>query len=311
MPTSDPRTLDPRTLDPRTLALALLACVAPAALAQHQGHTPTTADRPTHAESAQQKDADSPTPPASPALPEGMTLDQTLDRAAQPPPTDYPDPIQDDELYAFTLFEQLEYRLSDDGADQLGWDAQGWIGYDYRRFVWKSEGEASFDGADEGESENDFLYSQLVTPFWYAQAGAQYANEWDGGEYDDRVSGVVALQGLAPGMFEIDASLYLSQDADITLALEVEYDLRLTQRLVLQPRAEVGLSAQEVDNRSLGQGLTDTNLDLRLRYEIKREFAPYVGVRYRFLSGETRDLARSRGDDPEQTYLIFGVRMAF
>lgn len=309
-----------RTSDPRRLTLALfLPITITTAHAQHQGQhegqlqtpPPSTTDRPTHSESAHTEHAHTPPPDREPALPVGMTLDQTLDRAAQPPPPDYPDAIMDDQLHAFTLFEQLEYRLSDDGADQLGWDVQGWIGYDFHRFVWKSEGEASFDGVDEGESENDFLYSRLITPFWYAQAGVQYANEWEAGSYDDRVSGVLALQGLAPGMFEIDASLYLSQDADVTLSLEAEYDLRLTQRIVLQPRAEFGLSAQQVEDRRLGQGLTDANLDLRLRYEIKRTLAPYAGVRYRFLAGETRDLARAAGDELEQTYLIFGVRLAF
>lgn len=278
--------------------------------AQEREDMPTTATRPEHTRSAHEHEDD---PPAieTPALPEGMSLDDVLDYAASEPPAHFPDPVPDDELRMFTLFEQLEWRAQDDGKDQLGWEAQGWIGYDYNKFWWKSEGESVFDGTDEGESENDLLYSRLITPFWNAQVGVQYANEWESGSYDDRWSGVIALQGLAPGMFELDNSLYLSEDGDLTASIEAEYDLRITQRLVLQPRAELGFAAQDIPERNLGAGMTDANLDLRLRYEFKREIAPYVGVRYRFLTGETADLAEDAGDDTEQLFFLVGVRLAF
>lgn len=240
-----------------------------------------------------------------------MTLGDVLDRAGQPPPSHYPEPVPDDDLHYFTLIEQLEYRFREEGRDQLGWEAQGWIGWDYDKLWWKSEGEAVFDGTDEGESEHDLLYSRLVTPFWYAQAGLQYANGWESGDYGDRWSGVLALQGLAPGRFEIDSSLYVSGQADVTLELEGEYNLRLTQRLVLQPRAELGFAAQDVAERMLGAGMTDANLDLRLRYEIRRELAPYVGLRYRFLTGETAHIADGAGRDTEQLFAVVGVRLAF
>lgn len=249
--------------------------------------------------------------PENPPLPEGMTLDQVLDTAASPKPSHFPAVIHDSELMAFTLLEQLEFRIQEEGRDQFGWEGQGWIGYDYDRFVWKSEGEITFDGSDEGETETDLLYSRLVDPFWSLQVGAQYANEYNPDDYEDRWSGVVALQGLAPGMFEVDASFYLSEDADVTAALEAEYNLRLTQRLILQPRAEFGFAAQDIEERGLGAGLTDGILDLRLRYEVKREFAPYVGLRYRFLAGETANLAEDAGSDTESFFLLAGLRLAF
>lgn len=284
------------------------------ALAQHEHpasetktETPETSQQPqpeTSAEGSQHNEG--------PALPEGMSLDEVLDYASGPPPESYPDPVADDELKFFTLFEQLEYRIPDGGgADQIGWEAQGWVGFDYNRFVWKSEGELTFEGQDQGESETDLLYSRLITPFWSLQAGAQYANEWESGDYEDRWSGVLALQGLAPGMIEMDSSLYISEDADVTAAVEAEYNLRLTQRLVLQPRAELGFAYQDIPDRALGAGLTDANLDLRLRYEIEREFAPYIGVRYGLLAGETASIAESAGADTESVSLIFGVRFAF
>lgn len=278
----------------------------------HKAHEsqPSAADLPTHHETAND-DADSANQPDDPSLPEGMTLDEVLDRAASPPPDHFPNPVPDNELRYFTLIEQLEYRIADEGKDEFGWDAQGWIGFDYDKFWWKSEGEAAFDGMSEGESQTDFLYSRLITPFWNAQVGVQYANEWDSGEYSDRWSGVLALEGLTPGLIELDSSLYISEDADVTLELEAEYDLRITQRLVLQPRAEAGFAFQDVPDRQLGSGLTEVNLDLRLRYEVEREIAPYIGVRYGFLAGETANNADAAGVDTEQLYFIFGFRIAF
>ena len=250
---------------------------------------------------------------AAPAWAEDMTLEEVFDFAESPPPSDFPEPVPDDKLYAFTLFEQLEYRVAtdDETDDHLGWEAQGWIGGDFNRFWWKNEGEAAFEGSDEAGMETDLLYSRLVTPFWNFQVGVQYASEWHDDNYEDRWSGVIALQGLAPYKFELDNSLYISEDGDITMEIEAEYDLRITQRLVLQPRAEVGLAFQDIPERNLGAGMTDLKLDLRLRYEIKREFAPYIGLRSRFLVGETDNIAEVRGEDSEQLFFMAGFRLAF
>jgi copper resistance protein B len=241
-----------------------------------------------------------------------MTLDEVLDRAESTPPAGYPDVVPDDRSYLFTLVEQFEYRVADDSTpDHLGWEAQGWVGGDFNKFWWKNEGEAVFEGPDEGETETDLLYSRLITPFWNFQIGVQYANEWGTHGYGDRWSGVAALQGLAPYKFELDNALYVSEDGDVTLEIEGEYDIRVTQRLVLQPRAELGFSFQDISERDLGAGMTDANLDLRLRYEIEREFAPYIGIRYGFLVGGTRNIADSAGRDTEQLYFLAGVRFAF
>ncbi len=300
---------------PKYLVVVLPLILAGAAYAQEEAsEMPSTADRPQHGESAARHDEGAPeAPEIEPAVPAGMTLEEVFEAAESPPPANFPEPVPDDRTYAFTMFEQLEYRVaSDDGnADQLGWEAQGWIGGDFDKFWWKNEGEAVFDGPDEGESETDLLYSRLITPFWNFQAGVQYANEWHEDDYEDRWSGVIALQGLAPYKFELDNSLYLSEDGDATLAIEAEYDLRITQRLVLQPRAEIGFAFQDIAERNLGAGMTDVKLDLRLRYEIKREFAPYVGIRSRFLVGETENIAEARGEDSDRFFFMAGLRFAF
>ncbi len=293
--------------------LMLLTFAAPA-WAEESSDMPGTADRQMHGESDAQHDDSAPRAPEfEPAIPAGMMIEEVFDFAESPPPSDFPEPVPDDKIYAFTLFEQLEYRIAtdDDADDHLGWEGQGWIGGDFNKFWWKNEGEAVFDGPDEGETETDLLYSRLITPFWDFQVGVQYANEWHRGDYEDRWSGVIALQGLAPYKFELDNSLYISEDGDVTFETEAEYDLRITQRLVLQPRAEMGFAFQDIPERSLGAGITDVNLDLRLRYEIKREFAPYFGVRSRFLVGETGNIAEARGADSEQLFFLAGFRFAF
>lgn len=299
---------------PNLIRVSIVAAAGVFALpiyAQETPDLPTTAERPGHLESAHEH-ADKTTPAVEqPPLPEGMTLDEVLEYSANPPPAHFPDPVPDDRTYVFTFIEQLEYRVADGGGtDHLGWEAQGWVGGDFHKFWWKSEGEAVFEGADEGESETDLLYSRLVTPFWSFQAGIQYANEW-GEDYEDRWSAVVALQGLAPYKFELDNSVYLSEDGDLTLAAEGEYDLRITQRLVLQPRAALGLSAQDIPERGLGSGFTDVKIDLRLRYEIRRELAPYLLVRYTTPLGETEDIARAAGADTGQWFFGAGLRFAF
>jgi len=296
------------------VVLVMLLVFAAPAWAQDESPVPSTVDRPMHGESAAAYQKSVPrTPETKPAIPEDMTLDEVFDVAESPPPSNFPVTIPDDKLYAFTLFDQLEYRVAtdDDTVDRLGWEAQGWIGGDFNRFWWKNEGEAVFDGPDEGETETDLLYSRLVTPFWYAQVGVQYANEWHRDDYDDRWSGVIALQGLAPYKFELDNSLYISEDGDVTFVTEAEYDLRIAQRLVLQPRLALAFALQDIAERDLGAGITDAVADLRLRYEIKRELAPYIGVRYRTLIGETANIAEAAGSDTEHLFVMTGISFAF
>ena len=226
---------------PQTGVFAMLLAFAVAAWAQHDESAPRA-------------------PENGPATPPGMTLEEVFNVAESSPPDGFPEPVPDDRVYVFTLFEQLEYRVATDNetADQLGWEVQGWIG----------------------------------------------------GDYEDRWSGVIALQGLAPYKVELDNSLYISEEGDVTLAIEAEHDLRITQRLVLQPRAEIGFAFQNIPERSLGAGMTDVKLDLRLRYEIKREFSAYFGVRSQFLVGDTDRIAEANGEDSEQLYLMAGLRVA-
>ncbi len=264
---------------------------------------------------AGEQDNDTYTKPSDeqgPSLPEGKTLDEVLERAAQPPPASYPETIPDDAWHAFLLVEQLEYRFDGtDRPDEVGTDLEGWLGGDYNRLWFKNEGSLLHeDGGVSGDTENDLVYSRLISPFWYAQIGAQYANEWTPNDYEDLWSGEVALEGIAPGDFEVEGTLFVSQHADVTFGFLGSYDLWITQRLVLQPRVEFTLSAQDIPERNIGIGLTDVTVGLRLRYEIAREFAPYLGGRYQTLIGKTADMADADGEDTNSLFLVGGIRFA-
>lgn len=294
----------------RLLRFVLGVLFLPAVALAQETPLPNTEHRPDHLESARAHSGGPDLLLEDPAIPEGRTLDEVLAEAATPPPNNFP-PVIPDPIHYFVLGEQIEYRVWDEKGDELGWELQGWVGYDYDRFVWKSEGAAVFDGPGEGESETDFLYSRLIGPFVSAQVGFQYANGWESGGYAERWSGALALQGIAPGEFEFDVSLYISDHADVTVEVEAEYNVRLTQRLVFQPRTELGFAFQDVRERSLASGMTDAAIDLRLRYELMRELAPYVGARFGFLVGDTKDIAENAGRDSSPIFFIAGARLAF
>ena len=246
-----------------------------------------------------------------PPLPEGVTLDEMLDYAAKPPPASFPEPVHDDAVFVFTQFELLEYRVSDTGRDELGWDAQGWIGSDDDKFWWKTEGEAVFDGGDEGEADVQALYAKPISAFWFLQAGVQFDEAWEPGSTQERFSAVLGLQGIAPYQFDLEPALLLTDDGDVLAQFTASYYLYLTQRLVLQPRVELRASAQDVPEYGLGAGLNSGNFDLRLLYEIRREFAPYVGVRYNVLFGETGAIAEQNGGENDEWLFVVGARITF
>lgn len=280
--------------------------LASAAVAQHEHDSPAEPTSHESPEAALDETSDT-----VPPVPDGMTVEDTLDAAAAGPPDTWPVPVHDNPTLSFTLFEQLEYRSSDDQADQFGWDAQGWIGNDDNKFWWKSEGSIALDGSSEGDTEVQALYATPLTAFWFAQAGVRYEHAWTSGDSQDRWSLALGVQGLAPYRFELEPTLFITEDGDFLGRLTASYDTYLTQRLVLQPRAELNLSAQDVPDYGLGAGLNDVTLELRLRYEVEREFAPYVGLRYSTFLGETADITRRGGSPTDDLQIVFGVRLAF
>lgn len=207
--------------------------------------------------------------------------------------------------YRFVI-DQLEIGQRD-GRDGYAWeDVQFWYGGDLNKLWIKSQGEGTF-GEGVESVEVQALFSRAIAPFFDVQAGVRY----DFRPRPDRAHLVLGIQGLAPYWFEVDAAAFLSENGDITARAEVEYDQRITQRLILQPRAELDFSLQDVPELDIGAGLSTAELGLRLRYEIVPEFAPYVGVQYERAFGDTADFRRASGDDVGGWSLVLGVRTWF
>lgn len=204
------------------------------------------------------------------------------------------------------IVDRLEAGFGDDGESYL-WDVQGWTGGDINRFWWKSEGEGDFGGELE-EAEVQALYSRAVTPFWDVQAGVRQDFRPDG-EHTTHL--VLGLQGLAPHWWEIDAAAFLSTEGDLTARVEAEYDQRITQRLILQPRLEIDVSASDIPELEIGSGLSSVEAGLRLRYEFRKEFAPYVGVEWSRAFGDTADYIEARGGEADDTRFVIGLKAWF
>lgn len=223
---------------------------------------------------------------------------------------DWPSPIDDDEIFWFFLIDRLEYQASD-GKDFFFWDAEGWVGGDYERIWIKTDGEVAFANEESGEAEVQILYGRLIDPYWDLQVGLRYDRVYGPDEDLGRVFAVIGVEGLAPGLYEVDAALFLSEDGDISARLEVEQELLITQQLILQPRFEINLSAQEIENFGIGSGVNDVELGLRLRYEINRNYAPYLGINWIRLLGRTSDFAQEEGESVDNFSVVGGIRLLF
>lgn len=204
------------------------------------------------------------------------------------------------------MLERFEARIPVEG-EETGylWDIQAWYGGDINRFVLKSEGEGAFSGSLE-DAEVQALYSRAIGPFFDLQTGVRFDPE-----PDTRSHFVLGIQGLAPYMFHVDGALFLSDSGDLTARIEGEYDQKITQQLILQPRIEIEASAQDIPGRGIGAGLTKAEPGFRLRYEFVREFAPYVGIEYEAKLGKTADIARAEGEDPSGWKILIGLRAWF
>lgn len=207
---------------------------------------------------------------------------------------------------AYVQGEQFEYRTANGDNDRFSWDVRGWIGGDYQRLWFKTQGDAPTRGSLE-RGEMQLRYSHLISPFWELMAGARY----DVKPGPSRAYAVFALHGLAPYFFETDADLFVSEKGDVSARIEVEYSLLLTQRLILVPSFELNFAVQDVPELGVGSGLSDVELGLRLRYEIRREFAPYIGFVWERKVGRSANLARSAGESADLPNLVAGIRFWF
>lgn len=197
--------------------------------------------------------------------------------------------------FGYTQGDRLEYRETDDA---LLWDLQGRYGGDYRRFAWKTEGLYGDGGTEEAELQ--LLYERSWTPFFDLQFGLRHART----ETGEMSYAVVGTQGLMPYRIESDLALFLSEDGDLTSRAEFEKDLLLTERLSLQPRIEIGLAFQDIPERFVVAGLVELTLGLRLRYDLTRKFAPYLGIAW------TKHYSGPRGEEDGGS-AVAGIRFWF
>jgi copper resistance protein B len=196
-----------------------------------------------------------------------------------------------------------EYKAGSGGGYR--WGVEGWWGGDLNRLVVKTEGEGAGHGVEAAEIQA--LYSRAVGRYTDLQVGVRHDLE----PGPSKTYAVLGFETLMPYWVEAEGAVFLSQDGDLRARLEASWDLRLTQRLVLQPQAELGLSAQDIPEIGIGSGATSLELGLRLRYEVRREFAPYVGVTWERELGGTADLARAMGEDVQATRFVIGLRAWF
>jgi copper resistance protein B len=213
-------------------------------------------------------------------------------------------------MYSFVLFDLLEYQRTSD-LDALRWDILGWLGGDYNRFWFKSEGRKVLTSREGSEVEAQALYGRLIAPFFDLQVGLRYDQRLQRGANPTRVYAVVGVQGLAPYRFDIEPTLFISNKGQVSVRLTASYDVLLSQRLVLQPRLEINGAFQKDEAIGIAAGLNDVELGGRLRYEIRRECAPYIGVTWKESIGATHRLTTREGGDPSHLAFVAGVRLWF
>jgi len=208
------------------------------------------------------------------------------------------------ERNSFVMFDRLEAVDVDHGSGQA-WEAQAWFGSDLNRLWLRSEGEREHGRTEAADLE--VLYGRSVSPWWDVVAGVKH--DFKPGASRDWAA--IGVQGLAPYKFELSATAYVGGSGATAATVEAEYEVLLTNRLILQPRVEIEAFGKDDPARGLGSGLSTAEAGLRLRYEFTRRFAPYVGVAWERAYGGTADHRRVEGESVEDTRLVAGLRLWF
>jgi copper resistance protein B len=239
----------------------------------------------------------------APAVVSGQTAEDFHDPAAMAAASGMARHMHGDTLNYLVIAERLENQMHD-GNNSLVWEAQGWVGYDINKLWLKSEGEYDFEANDTGAFELQALWSHAISPFWDIQLGLRHDFENVSQDY-----AVIGLMGLAPYWFEVDAAAFVSDAGDVSTRLEAEYELRFTQRLILQPRVEINYAFEDDLETGIGQGFNKVHAGLRLRYEFKREIAPYIGVAWEKAYGNTANRLAAAGQDNGEVSVVAGLRV--
>jgi copper resistance protein B len=229
-------------------------------------------------------------------------------------PSDWPSPVMDRARRLFTLVDVLEYRprVGREGNNSdYRWDVEGWYGGDYNRLWFKSEGQQ--DTAFKADYDVDFqlLYGRFLWKHYDIQIGGRMETQSFRNHNVTRGLGVIGIQGIVPYNYEFESSLFIDQRGAVSARLSYTKDFLLTQRLILQGRFQTNMAIQRVEEFTTGSGLNNLEFGVRLRYEIRRKFAPYIGLSFDRSFGETARLVRQQGGDPSQIRFVVGLRMWF
>lgn len=228
------------------------------------------------------------------------------------PQRDWAPPVNDRENHLFTLVDALEYRPKIGNAEQgYRWDIEGWYGGDYNRLWFKNEGQQ--DTAFKAGYDLDFqlLYGRFLRKYYDFQIGPRLETQTFRGRNVTRGLAAIGIEGIVPYDYTMEATLFIDQNGAVSGRLTLTKDLLLTQQLILQGRFESNVAVQRVEEFTTGSGLNNLEFGMRLRYELRREFAPYVGVSLDRSFGETATLVRQEGGNPSQIRFVVGVRMWF
>ncbi len=284
-----------------SLLAAVIVTIAPLA-AHAQGTVAAPKD-------ASQSPASVPTPvadhsahqmPATAVLPPFIPPVTAADREAAFPEV-HGHSVHDKAVNYLVLFDQFE-RQAGDGSDGVSWDTKGWIGQDRHRLWFRAEGERA--GGRFDQAQTNLLYGRAISRWWDVTAGVRL----DTVPGTPRSAVAIGVQGLAPYWFEVEASAYVEFSGRTHVRIETEYDLLLTNRLVLQPLIEFEIYSRADPERRIAAGLATGEVGVRLRYEVRREFAPYVGVVWNRKFFGTADYAEAAGDRVNAARLAVGVR---
>lgn len=212
--------------------------------------------------------------------------------------------MADNESFGMVALHQLEYAESSHG-NSVFLDGEGWYGRDLDKLWLKAEGEVG--GGRLRDLRMEALWDHAITTYWSTQLGVRY----DFGMGPDRTWMALGMQGLAPYWLDTEATIYVGAGGRTAARLRLEYDERLTRRWVLQPKIEFNLYGRDDPQRGTGSGLSDAELGVRLRYEIRRELAPYVGIVFRQRYGHAADFARAQGEAPHVLQFVVGLHAWF
>jgi len=212
--------------------------------------------------------------------------------------------VHDRAVSYYVLFDQLEGHVGD-GVSGVDIDTRGWLGRDRDRLWFRAEGDGDNGRVDEAHAH--VLYGRQFARWWDVVAGVRQ----DFRPGDAQTWAAFGVQGLAPYWFEIEATGYVGASGRTHVRFEVEYELLFTNRLILQPLVEVEVFGKSDPDRGVGAGVSTTDVGFRLRYEFRREVAPYIGVTWNNKWGKTADFATAAGEDTGGARFVTGLRLWF